>query len=65
MVVHAADLTHGVKLPDLAAEVEAAGSRVRAVHVLGVHVRPAALVHGASLELRLGRLAPSLLLVIL
>ena len=65
MVVHAADLTHGVKLPNLAAEVKAAGSRMRTVHVLRVHVWATALVHGAPLELRLGRLAAALLLVIL
>ena len=60
MVIHAANLTHGVELPDLAAEVEAAGARrvrVRRVEVL-LHVGAAALVHRAPLQLRLRRLGP-------
>ena len=67
MAVHAADLGDAVKLPDLAGQVEAGGSRGYDLVALGGEARvgPHALVDCASLHLRLRALAPPLLLLII
>ena len=67
MAVHAADLGDTVKLPDLAGQVEAGGSRGYDLVALGGEARvgPHALVDCASLHLRLRALAPPLLLLII
>jgi hypothetical protein len=65
VAVHAGYLRHAVELADLAGQIEAGVARGEGVVPLAgeTGVRPDALVHGAPLDLRLGALAPPLLLV--
>ena len=66
VTVHAADLGHAVELADLAGQVKTRGSGSEDLVALGgeAGVGAASLVNGAPLHLRLGALAPPLLLLI-
>ena len=66
VAVHAADLGHAVKLPDLTGQVEAGGAGGDDLVALGGEAGVGAdpLVHGAPLHLGLRALAPPLLLLI-